>query len=190
MPVKKKASSTANTTKSSSAARNNVKLLNQSTNNSSINLNGRELKDKTGVAGGYSKLDRLNDTTASEYDLGYSSFELQAMLDNFELDGQFFHLSYTVFTLSRTVADYLMTSSASSKLTALRKNQALRLEAMQRHWTTAVDSLDSRIKQMSLQKFYSDYNGDKEAALRGAVTTQLRRDQGPMSQVEQSARKR
>lgn len=84
----------------------------------------------------------------------------------------------------------LVTCSASSKLTALRKNQALRLEAMQRHWTTAVNSLDPRIRSLSLDRFYSEFNGDKEAALRAVVTTQLRREQGPMSQVEQSARKR
>lgn len=84
----------------------------------------------------------------------------------------------------------LVTCSASSKLTALRKNQALRLEAMQRHWTTAVNSLDPRIRSLSLDRFYSEFNGDKEAALRAVMTTQLRREQGPMSQVEQSARKR
>ncbi|KAK4046791.1 hypothetical protein OIO90_006433 [Microbotryomycetes sp. JL221] len=95
----------------------------------------------------------------------YSVFELQAMLDTFELD-------------------------ATSKMQALRRNQMLGLDAMRRRWQTATASIDPQVCDMTMRTFISEYAADYDAALRGVVGIAVRQTQQTMSHFEHSARKR
>ncbi|ORY82925.1 hypothetical protein BCR35DRAFT_78790 [Leucosporidium creatinivorum] len=110
-----------------------------------------------------------NTTTANppspDVSLGYSVLQLEAMLANYNLD-------------------------AHSTLLALRRSQQLRLLQIQRHWATALSSLDPQIQELSLGRFLGEFEGDRDKALRGVVGGMLRDKQPPMGQVEQSARKR
>lgn len=80
--------------------------------------------------------------------------------------------------------------TAHSTLLALRRSQQLRLLQIQRHWATALSSLDPQIQELPLGRFLGEFEGDRGKALRGIVGGMLRERQPPMGQVEQSARKR
>lgn len=112
------------------------------------------------------------------------------MLANYNLDGQSPSLVLVSLLLSDHSLNSLPATAAHSTLLALRRSQQLRLLQIQRHWATALSSLDPQIQDLSLGRFLGEFEGDRDKALRGVVGGMLREKQPPMGQVEQSARKR
>lgn len=134
------------------------------------------------------------DSVPQQHDpsMGYSALQLEAMLDTFNLDGElqsyYCHPRNAPRSLNRLLPP--RRAAAHSHLQALRRSQAHRLQSLQRHWDTAVESLEPQIRGMLLERFVSEFHGDREAALRGVVEGTLRSRQPPMGRVEESARKR
>ncbi|GAA5963133.1 hypothetical protein JCM3765_003619 [Sporobolomyces pararoseus] len=76
----------------------------------------------------------------------------------------------------------------SHRLRTLSKQSQERLDQIERHWTDSLNSLDERVKNMSLERFVKEFAGDVERALSQVVREQV--GMRPMGIVEQSARKR
>ena len=82
--------------------------------------------------------------------------------------------------------DYTLEST--SFLRTLLKSSQERLQAVERHWKDSINSLDHRVKGLSLERFVDEFRGDMESALREVVREEV--GMRPMGIVEQSARKR
>jgi len=82
--------------------------------------------------------------------------------------------------------DYALEST--SRLRTLFRSSQERLDAVERHWKDSINSLDHRVKAISLERFLNEFKGDIEGALRGVVREEV--GMRPMGIVEQSARKR
>lgn len=63
-----------------------------------------------------------------------------------------------------------------------------RLAALERHFADTLASLDDQVRALSLGRFVGEFGADPNAALRVLVEEKMRPP--PISQVEQSARKR
>ncbi|BGP43775.1 hypothetical protein JCM10450v2_007973 [Rhodotorula kratochvilovae] len=77
---------------------------------------------------------------------------------------------------------------AASYLRALAKKHDERIKAVQRCFHDSLAALDDQVRALSLDRFVSEFGADPARAIKGLVGEKMR--PAPMSQVEQSVRKR
>jgi hypothetical protein len=93
---------------------------------------------------------------------------------------------YTYADCVAIIEDFNLESS--HRVRALAKASDERLQAMERHWSDTLASLDDRVKNLSLSRFVDEFGTDIDSALAQLVREQV--GMRPMGIVEQSARKR
>ncbi|GAA6051609.1 hypothetical protein JCM3770_003495 [Rhodotorula araucariae] len=77
---------------------------------------------------------------------------------------------------------------AASYIRALAKKHDERIKAVQRCFHDSLAALDDQVRNLSLDRFVHEFGADPDRALKGLVGEKMR--PAPMSQVEQSVRKR
>jgi len=88
--------------------------------------------------------------------------------------------------LDAILADFDL--EAASYLRKLAKAHDDRLAAVRRSFHDSLAALDHQVRTLSLDRFVTDFGADPHRAIKGVVGEQMR--PVPMSQVEQSVRKR
>lgn len=125
--------------------------------------------------------------------MGMSSASLSALLENFDLEGNVFHIlpspcgpvPNSSHAPRRTVA---------SQLRRLQLSLTSRIGLLTRHSSTFLSTLDPQVGSISLGRLIDEFGFDTELALRSLVGDRLRAESRKREEgggvVEQSGRKR